>query len=166
MLTRQHRLLVAAAAAAALLTSCSSAPADPPAAPTAALPTGPNDVAAELPAPAPSPVDDAASRTEAEVAATATMTSFIQVQLPPDEWLLELSPHLTASARDAYVGTDPLEVPARQLTGPARWAGSSSAYLAAVTVPTDVGDYQLLLVREGQGAAWLAETLTPPDGLR
>ena len=165
MLSRQHRLLVTVAAAATLLVGC-SAPEAPPGPSSAALPTGPNDVEADLPPAAPSPTDDAASRAAAEVAATATMTSFVQVQLGPAQWLDELSGHLTAAAREAYVGTDPLEVPARQLTGPARYAGSTSAYLATVTVPTNVGDYQLLLVREGQGAPWLVETLTPPDGLQ
>ena len=165
MPSRRHRLLVTAAAVAALLAGC-SAPEAPPVVSSATLPTGPNDVEADLPPAAPSPTDDAASQAAAEAAATATMTSFIQVQLGATQWLDELSEHLTAAAREAYVGTDPLEVPARQLTGPARYAGSTSAYLATVTVPTDVGDYQLLLVREGQGAPWLAETLTPPEGLR
>ena len=165
MPSRPHCLLMTTAAAAALLAGC-SAPETPPVASSTTLPTGPNDVQADLPPAAPSPTDDAASQAAAEAAATATMTSFVQVQLAATQWLAELSEHLTAAAREAYVGTDPLEVPARQQTGPARYAGSTSGYLAIVTVPTDVGDYQLLLVREGQGAPWLAETLTPPEGLR
>lgn len=93
------------------------------------------------------------------------MAAFLQVELDPESWLTQLSPHLSPTARAAYFGTDPLEVPARQVTGPARYEGSTSAYLATVVVPTDVGDYRLLLVREGQDAPWLVETLTPPGGL-
>ena len=148
---------------------CSTSPDAPTSstpAPSSTAPSGPNDIDADLPAPPAPPTDDAPSRTAAEQAAADTMVAFMQVDLDADDWLAGMSAHLTPAATADYLGTDPLEVPARQLTGPARYAGSTSAYLATVTVPTDVGDYQLLLVREGQGAPWLAETLTPPEGLR
>lgn len=93
------------------------------------------------------------------------MAAFLRVDLDADSWLTGLSEHLSPTARAAYVGTDPLEVPARTLTGPAVYEPSTSAYLATVVIPTDVGDYRLLLSREGQGAPWLTETLTPPDNL-
>ena len=128
-------------------------------------PSGPNDVDAELPDPLAYPSDDTASRAAAVVAAEATMAAFLRVDLDSDSWLSGLSEHLSPAARAAYVGTDPLEVPARAITGPAVYEPSTSAYLATVVVSTDVGDYRLLLSREGQGAPWLTETLTPPDNL-
>lgn len=158
--------LVPLCAVIAVATACSVPPA--PAAdatPTATAPSGPNDVGAELPAAAAYPTDDAASRAAAEAAAGEAMTSFMRVDLPADAWLDQLSPRLTGDAVSAFYGTDPLEVPARQITGPPRWDGSTSTYLATVVVPTDVGEYRLLLVREGQGAPWLVQNISPPDGL-
>lgn len=134
--------------------------------PAGASPTGPGDTRANLPTPAPAPTDDAASRTAAETAAAAAMASFVRVDLTAEDWWNRLSEHLTADAASAYYGTDPLEVPARAVTGAPRWDGSTSAYLANVVVPTDVGDYRLLLVREGQGSPWLVQTIAPPDGVR
>ena len=132
---------------------------------SSASPSGPNDVDADLPDPLAYPSDDTASRAAAVTAAEATMAAFLRVDLDADTWLTGLSEHLSPTARAAYVGTNPLEVPARTLTGPAVYEPSTSAYLATVVIPTDVGDYRLLLSREGQGAPWLTETLTPPDNL-
>jgi hypothetical protein len=151
-------------------TAACSAPADraAPAPSTATAPTapiGPNDVGAELPTPSAYPTDDAASRATAQDAAAEAMAVFLRVDLSAAEWLAGLSAHLTADAAGAFYGTDPLEVPARAITGQPRWDGSTSGYLAEVVVPTDVGDYRLLLVREGQGAPWLVQTITPPDGV-
>lgn len=153
---------------ATLVTMACSAPKDQaaPSAPSAPAPSGPNDVGADLPAPSAYPTDDAASRTAAEMVAAAAMTSFVRVDLTAEDWLSQLSTHLTADAASAYYGTDPLEVPVRAITGPARWDGSTSAYLTNVVVPTEVGDYRLLLVRDGQGSPWLVQTITPPDGVR
>jgi len=134
--------------------------------PAGASPTGPGDTRADLPAPQPAPTDDIASRLEAETVAAAAMTSFVRVDLLAGDWWSQLSTHLSADAASAYYGTDPLQVPARAVTGAPRWDGSTSAYLANVVVPTDVGDYKLLLVRDAQGSPWLVQTITPPDGVR
>lgn len=160
------RRLVPWCAVIAVATAC-SIPSDRAvdATPTATAPSGPNDVGAELPATAAYPTDDAASRAAAETLAGEAMASFVRVDLPADAWLDQLSPRLTGDAVSALYGTDPLEVPARQVTGPPRWDGSTSAYLATVVVPTDVGDYRLLLVQEGQGAPWLVQNISPPAGL-
>jgi hypothetical protein len=93
------------------------------------------------------------------------MAAFVRVDLTADAWLEQLSANLTADAAGAYYGSDPLEVPARAVTGAPRWDGSTSAYLADVVVPTDVGDYRLLLVRDGQNSPWLVQTIDPPDGV-
>lgn len=150
----------------AATTAC-SAPADrsTPALATATAPIGPNDVAAELPTPAAYPSDDAASRAAAQDTAADAMAAFVRVDLTADEWLARLSALLTVDAASAFYGTDPLEVPARAVTGAARWGSSTSVYLAEVVVPTDVGDYRLMLVREGQGTPWLVQAITPPDGV-
>lgn len=147
-------------------TSTSSPSSSPVGGPAGARPTGPGDTQADLPGPAPAPTDDGASRAAATTVAAAAMASFVRVDLTAADWLSQLSTHLTADAGSAYYGTDPLEVPARAVTGPPRWDGSISAYLANIVVPTDVGDYRLLLVRDGQDSPWLVQTIMPPDGVR
>lgn len=138
-------------------------------APATAAPTtvgGPNDVAMSAP-PAPVlPTQDATSSAAAVDLAQRAMTAFARPTLDDDQWFTDLGPLLTPAARSAYVGTDPAEVPARAVTGPGRAADSPSAFLAYVVVPTDVGDYRLLLSREGGDADWLVETITAPDGVR
>jgi hypothetical protein len=117
------------------------------------------------PAPLP-PTQDATSSAAAVDLAQRAMTAFARPTVDAETWLTELSPLLTPGARSAYVGTDPDEVPAHAVTGPGRAENSPSAFLAHVVVPTDVGDYRLLLSREGGDAGWLVETITAPDGVR
>ncbi|MFQ1004393.1 hypothetical protein [Modestobacter sp. SSW1-42] len=112
------------------------------------------------------PTQDATSSAAAVDLAQRAMTAFARPTVDPDTWLTELSPLLSPTARSAFVGTDPDEVPAHAVTGPGRAEDSPSAFLAYVVVPTDVGDYRLLLSRESGDAGWLVETITAPDGVR
>jgi hypothetical protein len=137
--------------------------ADTPAAATPAPPPG--DVDAELPTPPPAATDDPASEQAALDAGAAAVTAFARPELTPEQWWAELQPLLSPAATEAYAGTDPAEVPAGTVTGPP-WRGESdSSYLALTFVPTDAGDYAVLLVRDGGGAPWLVEriTLVPAD---
>ncbi|GAB4082769.1 hypothetical protein GCU67_20305 [Modestobacter muralis] len=117
------------------------------------------------PAPVP-PSQDAASSVAAVDLAQRAMTAFARPTLGADPWFTELAPLLTPATRSAYTGTDPAEVPARAVTGGGRLEESTSAFLAYVVIPTDVGDYRLLLSRESGTADWLVETITAPDGVR
>ena len=137
--------------------------------PAPSVAEGPND-ADESPQPTPvAATQDATSSAAAVDLAQRAMTAFARPTVGVDTWFNDLAPLLTPEARSAYYGTDPAEVPAHAVTGPARAETSpsaySSAYLAHVTVPTDAGDYRVLLSREGGDAGWLVETLTPPDGV-
>lgn len=116
-----------------------------------------------LPEPLPSPTWDESARTDATAAATAVMEVFADPGADPGDWWVALSPLLAPTAAAAYANTDPANVPASEITGPARQVEESSAYLAPVEVPTDVGTYLVLLSREGQGSPWLAEKITPPE---
>jgi hypothetical protein len=174
------RLAVAAVAVALASSGCSGAadvpgsadaagsgvPSSTPASPTDATPSPEaGHRTGTFPAPLPHPTDDAASATSALSLGTAAVTAFARPDVGPDRWWAELAPLLSPAAALAYEGTDPAEVPARLVTGPA-WAGDSpSSFLATVFVPTDAGDYAVLMVREGSGAPWLVEriTLVPPD---
>jgi hypothetical protein len=91
------------------------------------------------------------------------MRAFARPDVASDAWWEELEPLLSPAAAAAYAGTDPANVPARAVTGPARLVGEDSAYLAPVAVPTDVGAYQVLLSRAGHGSPWRVERFTPPE---
>jgi hypothetical protein len=159
-----QRLTAAAALAAALvLGGCSSGAerAQPAPEPTAAATTGPGDDHADLPTPLPVPVDDADSQQAAFDAAIAALTAFARPDADPAQWWAELSPLLSPTAAVAYEGTSPDQVPASAVTGLPRPTPAVSPYLSTVLVPTDAGEYAVLLVREGEGSPWLVERITP-----
>jgi hypothetical protein len=112
------------------------------------------------------PSQDATSSTAAVNLAQRAMTAFARPTIDAETWYIELAPLLTPAARSAYTGTDPAEVPAHAVTGPGRTEDSPSAFLSYVVVPTDVGDYRLLLSREGGDSGWLVETITAPERVR
>jgi hypothetical protein len=125
---------------------------------SAAAPASPRDEIGT--SPLPYPTDDLPSAQAALDAATAVMTAFAQPDASADSWWSALSPLLTPAAAAAYSGTDPAEIPASTLTGPA-WLGESpSPFLSNVFVPTDAGNYVVLLVRDDAAAPWLAERIT------
>jgi hypothetical protein len=72
---------------------------------------------------------------------------------------------LRVPGQEAYAGTDPANVSGRQVAGPPAFAADpGSAYLARVVVPTDAGDYEVLLSRTGAGAPWLVRTVPAAAG--
>ncbi|SFL26951.1 hypothetical protein [Geodermatophilus ruber] len=148
-----------------LLAGCGGSPVRSAPSPTSAAATAepPGDVHADLPAPEPAPTDDASSDQAALDTAVTALSAFTRPDLEPESWWTALSPLLTPAAAAAYEGTDPQQVPASAVTGPPRGSPDSSAYLATVLVPTDAGEYAVLLVREGGGAPWLVERFTPVD---
>ena len=140
------------------------ATAPPQATATTAAP-GPGDAGHVLPPPPPHPTDDAASDQAALEVGTAAVTAFARPDLSAEQWWAGLAPLLSPAATEAYQGTDPAEVPAHAVTGPA-WSGESeSTFLALTFVPTDAGDYAVMLVRDGGSAPWLVEriSLVPAD---
>ncbi len=163
--SRPHFAGAAALAAALLLSGCGGAPERPAPRPepTAAASTAPGDADAELPPPPPSPTDDAASRSAALDAAAAALTAFARPDVDAGRWWSELAPLLSPAAAVAYEGTDPQAVPASAVTGPPRPTPGGSPYLASVLVPTDAGEYAVLLAREGAGTPWLVERITPVE---
>ncbi|NEK59971.1 hypothetical protein GCU56_19120 [Geodermatophilus sabuli] len=166
MTSSRPRLAAAAVLAAGLLLGgCGGAPERPAPRPepTAAASTAPGDDHAELPAAPPSPVDDANSQQAALDAATAAVTAFARPGLDPAQWWSEFAPLLSSAAVVAYEGTDPEQVPASAVTGRPRPTPGVSAFLATVLVPTDAGEYAVLLAREGAGAPWLVERITPVE---
>jgi hypothetical protein len=102
-------------------------------------------------------------RAAARTAAATAVSAFADVDQPADAWWKGLSPLLTPQARVVYQDVDPRNVPVRQVTGPATVVDESSTLLTEVTVPTDVGDYTVMLVRADGGSPWLAQQIRPPS---
>lgn len=117
----------------------------------------------QLATPSAYPSYDAASRQGALTTADAAMRAFAHPQVSSAAWSAGLAPLLSPVAAQAYQGTDPATVSAHKVTGVAysTW-DTGTPYLARVAVPTDAGDYVVLLSRAGQGQRWLVERLTPP----
>jgi len=117
----------------------------------------------QLASPSAYPSSDDASGRDAQATAAAAMQAFARHDLPTPLWWAGLAPLLSPTAVQAYQGVDPVNVPAHQVSGVAYPTGDTGTpYLARVAVPTDAGDYVVLLSRTGQGQRWLVERLTPP----
>lgn len=129
------------------------------------VPTGTLNYDSGLPADSPEPVWDDANRAAAEQAAVAAMTAFARPDLPSEQWWAEVAPHLSPQAQVDYQYVDPINVPARSVTGLATPAEAPSASVARVQVATDVGTYTVVLSRADAAAAWLVERFTPPEGV-
>lgn len=107
---------------------------------------------------------DAESRQSAVDAATAAMRAFARPGLDAKTWWAELEPHLTDQAAQDYAYVDPAAVPARKVTGRAQLVDDTSAYVAVVEVPTNIGAYRLILSRQDAGDPWGVDRFTPPEG--
>lgn len=116
---------------------------------------------------APQPVAswDPASTAAALDAAQTAMAAFARPGLDFDTWWAQLSPLLTQQAQQDYAFVDPANVPATTVTGAAALVDDTSAYVATVAVPTDVGTYTLILTRADGASPWLASRFTPPEGV-
>ena len=103
---------------------------------------------------------------EAAIAAAGSSAEDAVVAFVSDSddavWWTTVSPLLSPTAQQAYVGTDPAEVPGSTVLGSAVVLDAGSAYLARVLVPTDAGDYEVLLSRTDAGAPWLVERFGLP----
>ncbi|RCV53758.1 hypothetical protein DEF23_17020 [Marinitenerispora sediminis] len=91
------------------------------------------------------------------------MTAFVSNRSDEEAWWEEIRGHLSPQAQMEFQETDPANIPATEVTGDGELADDSSAYLAWVDVPTDVGTYEVLLSRTEQDSPWQVERLTPPE---
>lgn len=80
----------------------------------------------------------------------------------PEKWWPEFSKHLTPAAQEVWKYTDPRRVPSGAPEGSAEY-GSVSATDAEVTVPTTIGDFQLVMVRAEAGDPWKVSYMEPPE---
>jgi len=80
----------------------------------------------------------------------------------PEAWWPEFSQHLTPAAQEVWQYTDPRRVPSGAPKGSAEY-GPVSATDAEVTVPTTIGDFQLVMVRAEAGDPWKVSYMEPPE---
>lgn len=143
------------------LTGCAAAHTSPestgqPPAPTSTS-TGPHDDATVIPVPDASD----ASRESAIADATTVMTAFAEPGLGGQAWMTKMTPLLSPSGYDAYLGTDPAQIPAHHVTGPRTVLPGATDVALIVQVPTDAGIYAVSLSRPDTASAWLADQIRP-----
>lgn len=179
---RRPLTLACTAIALVCVSGCASHP-DPPAASTNQLtapPSWPPPVESLSPAPVgveddtqpgvtitplAVPTWDTASREAATARAAEIMTAFARPTLGYEDWWAALAPLLSDQAQQDYSFVDPANIPVHAVTGEGVLVDESSAFLARVQVPTDVGVYELLLSRTDATAPWVGEAITPPAGV-
>ena len=185
----QRRMAAALMAAALMLVSCGASdtpggagPAEPGPSPavsttagtgtvdssptTSATPAAPgliDDDTGEVITPRAVPEWDSASRAAATAAAEESMRAFARPDLDQDSWWGQLEPLLSSEAQINYAYVDPANIPASHITAEPSLTEDASAHIAHVSVPTDIGEYTILLSRQDATAPWLAERITPPE---
>lgn len=111
--------------------------------------------------PGPAPTWDEAAVVAAGRSAQDAVAAFVS-DADDAVWWTTVSPLLSPTAQQAYVGTDPAEVPGSTVLDVPTVLDAGSAYLARVLVPTDAGGYEVLLSRTEADAPWLVERFGLP----
>lgn len=115
--------------------------------------------------PEPAPSWDAKSREDATTAAARAMELYARPDVTQKEWADDLAPLMTAQAKEDYSFVEPVSIAATSVTGPATIVEEPSPKVVHVSVPTDVGTYTVLLIRQSQSEPWLTSKFTLPEGL-
>ncbi|GAA1318995.1 hypothetical protein [Brachybacterium tyrofermentans] len=106
----------------------------------------------------------AAEEGDAEAAGEAgadAITAFFDTK-DAEEWWPQFSTHLTPAAQEVWQYTDPGRVPSGKVEGIVE-LGAVSATDAEVTVPSSIGDFHLVLVRETGDDPWKVSAIEPPE---
>lgn len=122
-----------------------------------------DDSQATVRAPASEPTGDA-DRREATAVAVQAMRLYARRDVTAQQWLNDLLPLMSAQGGRDLIGTDPRNVPPTRVTGPGRSQPLPTQRLASIMVPTDTGDYRVLLSRTPEQKAWKVERITSPAG--
>lgn len=112
------------------------------------------------------PVPEAEPDTQATATAVAEniVATFGQPTLDAATWFEQMTPLLSPTGYDAYIGTDPAQIPVTEVTGPGRVLQASTDVSLIVEVPTNAGSYNVTLTRGDTSAPWLAERIRPAQG--
>lgn len=96
-------------------------------------------------------------------AAETALRAFARPDVDYDEWWQRFGPLLAPDAVQAYAYVDNTTIPVDQITGGSEITDDTSAYVAVVAVPTNIGIYEVTLSRIDGDSPWLVHRLTPPQ---
>jgi hypothetical protein len=107
---------------------------------------------------------DDASKAAALATATKAMATYARPTAPAAAWIQELGQLTTPQAAADYQDTDPADIPATRITGPAQLkADPGNGYGCHALIPTDAGTYDVQLLRSAANAPWQVNRITPPN---
>lgn len=106
---------------------------------------------------------DEQGATDAVATAVEVVEAFTDRLAPHEQWWGRLSPLLTPEAQFLYESVDPWKVPAGAVTDTGRVDSAPDSTSLVVAVGTDVGVYQVTVVRQSVEHPWLALTITAPQ---
>ncbi len=100
---------------------------------------------------------------KAELTAAAFVRAFTRKDVTGTGWADGYTAYLTPYSQTAYAGTAQSSVPGTRVTGSAALAeqGTNTMTSATITVPTDAGTYQVLLLATNTGD-WLVQRAPLP----
>lgn len=100
-------------------------------------------------------------RTAALQRAAEAVTAFCQPTLGAAEWLGDLNPYLTQRAGAAFETVDPANIPCTAVSGDAAFLIEPNEHYTEISVPTDAGDFTVIMERFDLSQPWLAERIQP-----
>lgn len=112
----------------------------------------------------PPAVWDAESEAAAIAAAESVMRAYARPDLDHDTWWQAFAPLLNDTTLADYAYLQPSTIQARTVTGGGVPLESSSALLAHIAVPTDIGMYTVLLNRADGESPWQVARISLPEG--
>lgn len=122
-----------------------------------------DDGSTVAPSPASTLVWDTKSQADAVTVATTVMKRFARpTTASATRWWPTLRPLLTGKAQADYEWVDPMNVPVTSVTGTARFDVASKASVSRVHVPTNAGEYLVVLTRTDATPQWVADRILPP----
>lgn len=107
---------------------------------------------------------DEAAKAEALERGVKVMTLFARRDVSAEQWLNDLVPYLTPQGAMDLRYVDPANVPPTEVTGPAELIPGAIPIYAEVSVPTNAGEYLVIMTRNDESPVWLAARILPPEG--
>ncbi len=111
------------------------------------------------------PVWDEASRASVVSAGVRAMELYARPKITQARWYGDLAVLMTDQAKADYAYVEPQAIAATAVSSGGVLVDDTSAYVGHVSVPTDVGVYAVMLIRQSATDPWLISKFTLPEGL-
>ncbi|WP_427019529.1 hypothetical protein ACQCSX_23445 (plasmid) [Pseudarthrobacter sp. P1] len=110
---------------------------------------------------------DEASKKAALDTATQAMTLYARPTVTDKVWIQELGQILSSQAVADYQYVDPANIPVKKITGPGQLkVDENNGFGCHVVFATDVGNYDVQLLRSAADKPWQVNRFTPPNGTK